>query len=106
MLHRWGNYARPSQRQSALDDKRQRHHRRENQNDDEKAVHRKSSRVYAARRRPCPFRNDERQGTAVLRDPPNSRQTGRVNPSTAPWSVVIKRRSEERRVGKECRSRW
>src|SRR5690606_40177731 len=33
-------------------------------------------------------------------------QIGRYNPQTDPSEIAVNARSEERRVGKECRSRW
>src|SRR5687768_18227439 len=48
-----------------------------------------------------------RQGAAARPSPPpgerlsDTRYNGR-----APWPYIFRSRSEERRVGKECRSRW
>src|SRR5216683_4147639 len=39
--------------------------------------------------------------------PPSPRSSGRASPAVFPWAGWrSRRRSEERRVGKECRSRW
>src|SRR5256885_7968657 len=43
--------------------------------------------------------------TVWLRLPPESRP-GHFSPDTRWGTEVVKGRSEERRVGKECRSRW
>src|SRR5437870_8368826 len=54
-------------------------------------------------RAPPPTMNDRERGIAETRE----REFGRtIKTRVVPWSLLFSGRSEERRVGKECRSRW
>src|SRR5690606_40417867 len=59
--------------------------------------------IFLARRLPLPRRVDERHPAGLLRAPHSRARRASADPRRR---LQLVRRSEERRVGKECRSRW